>query len=560
MGAVSRRVRFGSSIPRSRSALPERGVSHLVTMEHPHSFFDPDTAPPLPSPGVDSTGSAALQLGRPSLRVAHILGHASAFVALGLHPSLAADIMHSCPRRAAELLMHQDCSLDHAGSRVLVLHRGLPLADPFPIPHASEESMAWELLTLSCIADAVRLGSGGLGSPGIAGAEAGFARAGALGPGMAASSARPVSPPLPFGASGAGKVVPAPGLVGSAPCAGVAPHVHLVAMVQQADSALLGDAERDRLALQLTASSAECAAVLTANRIMYGLIQDLPNLITCSGSILARGEQRVAGAALAWAQELVDLQRDVLPSRYSEPLFYDPPAPPGYLQATFLARDIPYPGVPLADIAGMCRAPAAGSGAAAGTLPSAAGTGASLGAVVLAGGAAKAAAGKGAVVPSPAVSALALGRVRRPGRSLLRRSSSRARWLLRWWSLVAGRGRRSLRWLRRWLLRWSLPRARGSLRRGLMAEGGVRWLLRWPSRRSLRRSSIRASGFLRWWSLVVGPERRFLLGSLRVFLRRSSPRAPRLLRWWSPRLRGGRWPVPRLGWRRRWRRGRLSRG
>ena len=134
-----------------------------------------------------------MQLGRPSLRVAHILGHASAFVALGLHPSLAADIMHSCPRRAAELLMHQDCSLDHAGSRVLVLHRGLPLADPFPIPHASEESMAWELLTLSCIADAVRLGSGGLGSLGVAGAEAGFARAGALGSGMAVSSARPVS-------------------------------------------------------------------------------------------------------------------------------------------------------------------------------------------------------------------------------------------------------------------------------------------------------------------------------------------------------------------------------
>ena len=217
MGAGPRRVRFGSAVPRSRPALPERGVSHLVTMANPHSFFDPDTAPSLPSPAVDSTGSAALQLGRPSLRVAHILGHASAFVALGLHPSLAADIMHSCPRRAAELLMHQDCSLAHAGSRVLVLHRGLPLADPFPIPHASEESMAWELLTLSCIEDAVRLEShgglpGGSGPHGGAVAVAGSSRAGASGSGLPSTLPRSISPSLPFGASGAGKVAPALGV------------------------------------------------------------------------------------------------------------------------------------------------------------------------------------------------------------------------------------------------------------------------------------------------------------------------------------------------------------
>ncbi len=61
--------------------------------------------------------------------------------------------------------------------------------------------------------------------------------------------------------------------------------------------------------------------MLTADRIMHGLIRDLPNLITCSGFILARGENRVAGEALALAQELVDLQRGVLPSRYSEPFF-----------------------------------------------------------------------------------------------------------------------------------------------------------------------------------------------------------------------------------------------
>ena len=389
---------------RSHSARPVRCVSHLVTMEHPHSFYDPDTAPSLPVPDVDLLGASSLQLGRPSLRVAHILGHASAFVALGLHPSLAADIMHSCPRRAAELLMNQECVLAHTGSRVLVLHRGQPLADPFPIPHASEESMAWELLTIACIADALHPGSfgalpGGLARPGVAGALSEASDHMVLAVATAPFPSRLNAPPLPFGASGAGRIVPPPGLSSPTPVAGVAPHVHLVAMVQQADSAILCDDERDRLALQLTASSAECAAVLTANRIMYGLIRELPNDITCSGSILARGEQRVSRAVLAWAQELVDLQRNVLPSRYSEPLLYDPPAPPGYLQATFLARDIPYPGVPLADIAGMCRAPAAVSVPASGAAsPPAVG----VGVVTDAGAVAPpAAVAKGAVAPTP---------------------------------------------------------------------------------------------------------------------------------------------------------------
>ena len=316
------------------------------------------------SPPIFCCDDTDLQLGQPSLRVAFALAMGAATGAFGLHPTLAFDIMLSCPRRAAELLWQHYCVLTLAPGAPRIWHQGCLLVDPFPSASASAGSLQWEARVAAC--SAALVGGQALAVPNSVGPAALAKHAGVaevLSPGVVQTpvepggdgsspvsvsdshgpSVRAVSRPDVNGAPSGGSLANVravirrdlvPGASGSGKRVAPGPFTRLGGMLLRADVTLIDDSDRKRLAASMTDNVWLCATILTAEQILVGISPGGPSLIHHLGRILALPEGTWEGADLVWAKELYRIQQTILPVEYVATTQAEPAAPPDYLATT----------------------------------------------------------------------------------------------------------------------------------------------------------------------------------------------------------------------------------